>query len=143
MGAPVSGAALVSVGGNKSSKLDLPAQPDEIVTAADVTDPLKLSRLLTRILSELTRLRRRFAPKRTTFRDIVATGDMAAPYTVRLSHYFGGRVEWWIVGVSGFDPAQFGPQGPLAQEAEGTDANTLVLHVYANATFAVRVEEGG
>lgn len=129
--------AVVSVRDGSGRSLDERAAPDEVVTADDAGDSTKLARLLTRILGDLAMLRRRFVPRRTTFRDVVSTGSAGAPYRVRLAHRFGAAVEWSVVGVT--DPGVVAL--PFVSEVSDTDENTLVLDVYFPATIAVRVEE--
>lgn len=131
--------AVVSVRDSTSKALDLKATPDEVIAPEDVADTSKLARLLTRILGELASFRRRFTPRRTTFRDIVSTGTAGTPYTVRLPHRFGGRVEWTLAGVRGAGVVVT----PLIEETSASDKDTLELKVFFPATVAIRVEEGG
>lgn len=110
--------------------------PDETVDVEDVKDPHKLTRLLGRILLELSQLRRRFMPRHVDFEDLTlgATGNTS------LQHNFSGRVRWWIV-----DYEIVGASGApiLAKNSTLTTANTLVLASYKTALVTVRVEEAG
>lgn len=131
---------VVSVRDRSTKLLDAKKQQDEIVTPEDATDGVKLGRLLTRMLAELAALRRRFAPKRTTFRDIVSTGAELDPQRFTLIHKFGGVVEWWVVGVNSLGLVEL----PLVAEVvDESDDSSLVLDVYFEGTIAVRVEEAG
>lgn len=132
-------ASVISVRDGASSLLDAKRGADEVVAPGDAADSSKLARLLTQALADIAALRRRFAPQRITFRDIVSTGTADTPVTVRLPHRFGGPVEWWVVGVKLAGTVVV----PLVMEAPASDADTLVVQVYFPATLAIRVEETG
>lgn len=119
----------------KVSTLDGRAQPDEVVTEADVQEPPKLARLLARLLKDTTALKRAFAPRRIDFEDVAVS---TAGATVSLQHNFAGRVRWYLVGWS-----STGTQAPILKEAAATTASTLVLASYVAGTATLRVESAG
>lgn len=132
-------ASIVNVAEDTSRQLDGKPQPDEQVTEADVTDAPKLARLLTRLLAEVAKLRRPFRPRTITFTNIVSTGTDVSPYTVRLTHKFGGEVDYEVVGRT--EPGVI--VLPFEYQTTATDKDTLVLAIYYPATLAVRVTERG
>lgn len=131
--------AVVDVRANTSRQLDVKKQPDEVLTETDVQDPLKLSRLLMRILSQLSELRRRYAARHNTYFNIISDGDALAPHVVRLPHGFSGPVEWHVVGVR---DGVFIVDDRVV-ESSASDENTLVLEIFFRATIQIRVQEKG
>ncbi len=119
----------------KVTKLDGRKEPDEVVTPDDVQDPKKLAELLARALREVTELKRRWAPRRMVFRDLVVNGGAMTPDTVRLQHGFGGRVVWWVCDTD-FD-------APRIRYNDATTEDVLVLKVYDGGTLSICVEEAG
>lgn len=122
----------VSFVSGKSRSLDGSNAPDEVVKASDVTDPMKLARLLMRMLKALAALKRTFSPRRTDFEDLAV--DATGAKLFRLPHYFGARVRWWVIDASA---------APALAKDPSTDANTLVLTSTVACTVSVRVEEAG
>lgn len=128
------GAAKVTATG-KVVQLNAKAEPDSIVTEADAQSPRLLAKLLTGILAELARLRRRYAPRHIDFEDLaIASGGK----TLSLHHGFNGRVRWWLVDVeiTGSSAA------PIVQKwSPLTDADHLGLWTDSNHRVSIRVEE--
>ncbi len=139
--------AVVTMLDGKVRQLDRPRGADEVVSPTDAEDTTKLARLLTRLLAEVGALRRRFAPRRLTFRNIEATGDYDAPQTVVLTHLFGGQVEWEIVNVRDVVATtlsvDFNPVHIMFAQESANEASQLTLLVYFTGTVAIRVEEAG
>lgn len=116
-------------------QLDRRAEPDEVFTEEDAADARKLSRLLMRLLRDVTTLKRRFAPRRTDFEDrAVVSGT-----PLRLPHNFDARVRWWIVDWAPTTPGA----APNFTKTNASDTRTLVLSVGASGTVSVRVEVAG
>lgn len=115
-------------------QLDGRVEADEVVTEADVQVPLKLSKLLIRVLREIATLRRRWSPRRIDFEgvDLDATGTKR----FRLPHKFNGRVRYWPVEWAGAAPYN------IARDP-ATDVNTLVLVSTSAGIATIRVEEAG
>ncbi len=130
--------AVVSVVDRTTRLLDARPQPEEVVTPEDATDGPKLGRLLMRLLRELSDLRRRFAPKRITYRDIVSDGTDSVPYRVTLVHNFGGPVEWWAVDTHSTGTVVI-PH--VVRDADDSTTNEIALDIYFEGTLAIRVEE--
>ncbi len=129
----MSAAKVDSVG--KVTRLDGKAEPDEVVTEANVQEPAKLARLLGRALSTIATLRRAWSPSRIDFEDcpvVVATGT-----TIHLEHGFGGRVRWWFIDMSSDSTAKV--------NVAATTSNTLSLDITpaADGTVSIRVEQAG
>lgn len=125
--------AVINYSDNRSRQLDGRPQPDEVVAEEDVADPSKLARLLTRILRELTTLRRRWAPRSITYTNV----PFGSSGTLRFVHKFGGSVNWQVVGW------RDASDRPHLIEATGTDKNTLALVSGAAGTADLFVEERG
>lgn len=115
-------------------QLDRRAEPDEQVTEEQVKDSSRLGRLLMTMLRDIALLKRRWAPRRMDFEDVVVDGTATTKY--RLTHKFGGRVRWWP--VDWLYPSASG----LAKHSD-TDNDTLVLVSYVAGTVTIRVEEAG
>lgn len=109
------------------------SEPNEEVTERQLGEPGYTVRLLMRILREIAALRRRYAPGRIDFEDVVLT---SGTYT-RLSHNFGGRVRWWVTDIYVTVPIV------VRSNIEETDQNTLVLYSGATCVCTIRVEEAG
>ena len=120
---------------NVVRQLDSSVQQDEVVTPADAADATKLSRLFTRLLSDVADLRRRFAPRWVEFEDRVV--DATGTTLYRFSHNFDGRARWWVVDWSGATTE------PRLVRQPTSDNNTLVLVSYAAGTVTLRVEAAG
>ncbi len=121
------------VNGTTTRQLDRPAATNESVTEKDVAELPKLARLLQRILTDLSDLKRRFWPREIDFEDVSVDNTGTTKY--RFEHGFNGRVRWWPVDAETAAPA-------LKRHAD-TDANTLVLVSSATCTVTVRVQEAG
>lgn len=131
-------ASKIDVAG-KVTILDGRAEPDEVITEADVKDAPKLARVIGRMLATLATLRRAWAPRRIDFEDI-PVGSIGA--TVQpLEHGFKGRVRWWVVGWQNSSGA--GPSLRETTAAAGSTDTTLVLQSYIAGTATIRVEEAG
>lgn len=128
-------AAKVAADG-KVTALDGRAEPDEVVTEADVQQPAKLARLLARLLAAVATLRRPFVPRRIDFEDVTVSTSGAA---VSLEHGFKGRVRWWVCDWD--SAASTAPY--LKRSTALTTATTLVLLSYVAGTVCIRVEEAG
>lgn len=132
------GAAVSSVVNSKTGKtrsLDRKTQADERVPEADVQEPPKLARLLTRILGDLAALKRPFVPRRTDFEDVDVDDTGTTKY--RFPHGFGDRVRWWVVdwsSVAGW---------PALIKDDSSDKDTLVLVSLTIGTATIRVEAVG
>lgn len=131
--------AVVTVTSGAVRQLDRRIESDEVITSEDAVDGTKLARLLTRILGEIAKLRRRFSPRRIDFRDIVSDGLVPTPYVVRLQHGFGGPVVYWPVKHRQLGTVTLA----LMQEMPESDDNTLILNIYYQGTIDIRVEEAG
>lgn len=112
--------------------LDGRAEPDEVVTPEDASDPSKLARLLIRILRELATMRRRWWPRRIAYVDIDSS---VSP--IRLAHGFGGRVHWWLGDVDDAFSTLIG------RNRAASDGNTLVLTSSGSGIVTIYVEEAG
>lgn len=108
-------------------------QPREQVTEKQVTSPAYLARLAMRVLAEIADLRRRFAPRRVDFEDVLV--DATGTTLNQFPHNFGGRVRWWVVDAAGAVPA-------LVRDAS-TDASTLRLTSTVACVVTIRIEEAG
>lgn len=82
-------------------QLDRAAQPDEVVTEADVQEPAKLARYLIRLLRDVAKLQRTANPPRIDFED-VTVGTSGA--RTLLAHHLNGRVRWSVVGWQAATP---------------------------------------
>lgn len=120
------------------AQLDGRAEPDAIITAADVQDPEKLARMVARLFRELAIEKRRWKPSRTYYRDIASTGTTASAQTKRFAHGYGGRVNWWICDWKGT-----GTVAPLARKTTATTSDELVLELLTTGTFTLVIEEAG
>lgn len=123
--------------GGKPQQLDTKATPPVSVTEGDAAQPAWLARVLTRLLADVTELRRRFAPSRITFRDIETTGTAAGASRHRLAHNLGQLVEWWPVRI--VNPSV----DPIDIIEVSQDANTLVVDVFYTGQLWIRVEGAG
>lgn len=130
------GAAKITAAG-KLIQLNPKAEPDAVVTEADVQSPHLLAKLLTGILTEIVNLRRRYAPRHIDFEDItIASGGKT--YTFR--HGFNGRVRWWVVDYENTGATV----GVIVQKwAPLTDANTLGIYSNCDGRITLRVQEAG
>ncbi len=111
------------------------AGPDEVVSAEDVQDPVKLSKLLTKVLAAQAKQRRDWVPRSLDFEDLTCDG---AGGVLTLQHNLGGRVRWWVV-----DWESVGAVTPILIAAPGTDESTLTLASYSAGIATIRVEEAG
>lgn len=75
--------------------LDRTTSNDEMVTEADVKEPPKLARLLTKLVRDVRALVGERAPRRQDFEDQTVGVNGAV---VRLPHPFKNRVRWSVVG---------------------------------------------
>ncbi len=132
MSANISSAGLVKQLGRK-------AETEEQVTEEHVQDPLRLVRTLKALLRDVAALKRRWAPNRIDFTDIVSNGTAVASFTVSLEHGFDAPVVWWVVRSAGTDLSEV----PRIYESTRSTSKTLVLHIYNPATLTIRVEEAG
>ena len=117
--------------------LDGKAQPDQVVTEADVQEPPKLTKLLVQLLKDVTTLKRTPAPSRIDYEDVpVSTAGALVP----LQHNFGGRVRWWLVGWS-----SAGTSAPILRESSLAGSlsttSTLILQSYVAGTATIRIEK--
>ncbi len=128
-------AAKISLAG-KRTKLDLRAEPRDIVHTDDVKDPDTLAQLLGSILQDTNEQRKKFTARRIDFEDITVDDTGATKY--RLLHKFGGRVRWWVVDFS-----DAGTAPACLERHADTDDNALVLVSYLVGKVTVRVEEAG
>ncbi len=118
------------------TRLDGRADAEEIITDDDVKEPAKLTRLLSRILSNVAALKRVSAPRRLDFEDVVVS---TAGASVPLQHNLNGRVRWSVVDwecATNVAPI-------LRKDATNTTASTLVLLSYVAGTATIRVEAAG
>ncbi len=115
------------------TRLDGRADAEEVITEDDVKEPAKVTRLLSRILSNIAALKRVSAPSRFDFEDVAVSTSGAS---VTLQHNINGRVRWWVVDwecVTNAAPI-------LRKDATNTTASTLVLLSYVAGTATIRVE---
>lgn len=116
--------------------LDGAAEPDEVITEADVQDPAKLARYLSRSLKLIAELQRKHTPRRIDFENLSLGVSGAA---IQLQHNFGGAVRWWVV-----DNVIIGPDTYILQRDEiRTTDDTLVILSYSTGRATIRVEEAG
>lgn len=120
------------------NQLDGRAEPDEVITADDVKDADKLSRMLARVLREIAAIKRRHWPQRVVFRDVAITGTTMSPQTKRFAHGLGGRVHWWSGGWTSGSTS-----GPHLRQTTATTDDELVLETHSTGTFTLIVEEAG
>lgn len=120
-------------------QLDRRPEPDENVTEQSVTSPGLLAKFLLRLFREVSRLKRRWAPKYLDFRGIVSGGTAMTPALVSLDHNFGAPVVWWIVRVQGLGTGSL----KFAEELDTSTDNRLELSVNFEATLTIRVQEAG
>jgi hypothetical protein len=119
----------------KVYQLDRQATPDEVVTAEDVKDADKLSRMLARLLRDVSDIKRRWWPQSLDFEDqAVVSGT-----PLRLGHGFGARVRWWVVDWVPTTPGDVA----IFEKSSDSDTRTLVLDVGNSGTVSVRVEVAG
>lgn len=118
----------------KVTRLDGKADPEEVVTEADVKDPAKLAKMLARVLATVAGLRRSFVAKRVDFEELTV---LSAGNTVSVQHNFNGNVRWWVIDGTTFVFAK--------RNTTLTTATTLALDVSGsvNGTFSLRVEHVG
>ncbi|MBX3198238.1 MAG: hypothetical protein KF894_08845 [Labilithrix sp.] len=115
---------------------DRAREPDANVTERDVADPAWMVRTLLRLMRDLADLRRRWLPRRLTFRDRELPGDGTTK--IRLPHSFAGEAEYTVTRW------RSGGAGPPHLEVHAdTDANTLVLVSYEAGVATIRLEEAG
>lgn len=120
-------------------QLDGRAEPEEQVTEEQVQDPARLARVLVRLLADVAKLRRRWAPRRLDFEGIVTDGSVT-PERHRLTHGFGGPVRVWLVDAR--NPTGAGvPVFAIIDSA--SDSNTVTVESYMSGTVTLRVEEAG
>ncbi len=125
--------------GGAPKQLDGRATQQASVSESDAQNPGWLARVLTRLLEDVSDLKRRFAPARITFRDIPVSGVAAGPATrITITHNIGQLVEWWPVRAIGATGAN-----PVNVVEVSQDANTLALDVYFTGTLWVRIEGAG
>lgn len=117
----------------KVTKQDRLASPEQQVDPTDVGSPVKLARLLTDLLKDVSTLKRKWWPRRIDFEDLAVEQYV----DVTLPHNFGGRVRWWLVDWSGGNAVQ------LSTVSAVTTTKTLVLSPTASGTATIRVEEAG
>lgn len=127
-------------------KLDGSAEANQQVTAKDVQDPMNLAKLLTDMLADVARLKRRHYPRRMDFEDLVCFANN----DITMRHGFNGRVRWWVVewasnGTPLVDSAgnTLTIKSPMLHKTTASDNNTLVLHSDVAGTATIRVEEAG
>lgn len=116
------------------TRLESRALAEPNLTERDVVDAPKLVRLFAILIRELAALKRRWAPPRIDFEDVVV-GSAGERY--RFPHGLNGRVRWMVVDWEGG-----GSLYNLARSAD-TDANTLVLESYMSGTMTLRIERAG
>lgn len=127
--------AVVDSAGNVR-QLDRKGESGEQVTEEQATNPSRLARALSSLLSDVAKLRSRFYPKRVDFED--HTFEASAFATAhRFAHGFNGRVRWWLVDWT----ASVAPA--VVRSSSLSDDNTLVLLCNAVGTATVRIEEAG
>jgi len=121
------------------SQLDKPAEPDENITEENVKDQKMLARFLLRMFRDIATLKRRWAPRRIDYTDLVSTGTAGSPQTFRLEHGLGGPVVWWPVRITVAGTVVL----PFIYEINTSTDTVLVLQVYFPGTLTIRVEESG
>lgn len=115
-------------------QLDAKAGQQIVVTSEDVKDAEKLARMLQTALRAIDERDREWRPRRLYFRDL--TVDATGTTKYRLTHNFGGRVNFYFADTSSTGYAD------LRKDSE-TSNDTLVLTSYNAATVTVVVEEAG
>lgn len=118
-------------------QLDTRAGEQIVVTSEDVKDAEKLARMLQQALRENAELRRRYTPRELYFRDQPVTATTTTK--IRLTHNFGGKVNWAVVR---WDGSAAGSSYGIDEHAD-TDANVLVLVSSVAGTATIRVWEAG
>lgn len=118
-------------------QLDGRAEPEAVVTEADVQDAAKLARMVQALQRDVAALKRAWAPRVMYFRDVAVTATTTT--VIRLTHGFGGRVNWSVVR---WDASSAGVEVRIDEDS-GTDADTLCLTSGAAGTVTIRVEEAG
>lgn len=130
--------AIVNIAARNMRTLDGKTEPEETITAADVSDSQKLARLLTRVVKALASQRRRFHPRWTVFEDVKVDATGTTKY--RLVHNFDGLIRWSVVGWKATAP---GAGGSEIDQHVDSDEDTLVIVSARAGTVAIRVEEAG
>lgn len=119
-------------------QLDGRTEPDEVVTPTDVEDASKLARIVGRVLRDIAALKRRYAPRRIVFRDVVSTGTTVSAQTKRFAHGLDGKVHWWVA-----DWSSTATVAPCVRRSASTTSDLLVLEFLTTGTATVIVEEAG
>lgn len=138
MGAAVSAAWVSQRDAGAPKPLDAKAVAATTVNASDVTDPSWLARALTGLLEDVAELKRRFAPNRITFRDIIVTGTSGGAQRITLAHRLGQLVEFWPVRAIGATGAN-----PVNVVEVSQDGMNLTIDVFFTGTLWLRVEAAG
>lgn len=119
-------------------QLDRASEADARVTAADVQDPETLARMVQDLRKDVARLRGMWTPRSTTYVDVVTTGSLGSPQTLRFPHGFGGRVWFTLVSLT-----TGGTDFRLDYASASSTNDVLVLTSYSTGTFSIRVEQTG
>jgi hypothetical protein len=102
----------------------------------DVTDPVKLAKVLRSTLLRLTELESRIPPESLEFE--VHTGIDGALTTI--AHNVGGPIRWWVTDWMQQDGVAYPVKAPqLVQDATST-SSSLVLRSYKAGRAIVRIE---
>lgn len=105
------------------------------ISETDVTTPKTLVRILRTLLADVAALKRRFAPRRITYRDVLVDGT--GTKKLRFPHDFNGRAEYTVTSWKATAP----PGTADLQFDSTSDARTLVLVSYKAGVASIRVEE--
>lgn len=127
-------AAVISAQTGKVRQLDRPAESDERATPDQMKDPDLVSQLFLRILRNVSRLLRRWNPRRLDIEDMLL--DATGTTLFRFEHKFGGRVRFWVVDWVGASPPN------LIRDA-ATTKDVLVVTSSSSGYATIRIEEAG
>lgn len=121
-------------------QLDKPQTGRDRFTPEQAADQQVLARKVQELEDRLSRIERQWNTTRrdVTFVDVVTTGSLGSPQTLRFPHGFGGRVWFTLVSLT-----TGGTDFRLDYSAATSTNDTLVLTSYSSGTFSIRVEETG
>lgn len=119
-------------------QLDRASEADARVTAEEVQDPETLARMVQDLRKDVARLRGMWTPRSVTYVDVVTTGSLGSPQTLRFPHGLGGRVWFTLVSLT-----TGGTDFRLDYASASSTNDVLVLTSYSTGTFSLRVEQMG
>lgn len=121
-------------------QLDKPQTGKDRFTPEQAADGAALARKVQDLEDRLARIERQWNTTRrdVTFVDVVTTGSLGSPQTLRFPHGLGGRVWPTLLSMTAG-----GNDFRLEYSAALSTNDTLVMTSYSTGTFSLRVEEMG